>query len=176
MVPPPSDAPDGAAERTRTRWWIPQTAPALVVFWLVLSGHFDALLLTLGAVSVAVVCWLTVRAEVLDGEDLSARRLLRLPGYLTWLAAEALRSAAAVTRLVWAPRLALRPVVEPVPMPPMSPVGEVTYANSITFTPGTLALDVEEDYIRVHSLETASIETLRAGRMLRRVRRLEGTR
>ena len=32
--------------------------PILAVFWLVLSGHFEPLPLTLGALSVAIVCWM----------------------------------------------------------------------------------------------------------------------
>lgn len=156
--------------------WIPRTASLLALFWLLLSGHYTVLLLILGAISVALVCLLTWRAEVVETPHLSVRRLLHLPGYLAWLGIEVLKSAVGVVRLAWARRIALEPVVGPTPLPPMSPVGQVTYANSITVTPGTLALDVDEDLIRVHSLQAGSLDALRTGRMLRRVQRLEDDR
>ena len=156
--------------------WFPSAVPPFVLFWLLLSGHFDPLLLALGAFSVVLVCWLTWRGQILEGRHLTLRWLVRLPGYLLWLGLEALRSAAAVVRLVWARHIDLHPVVEPTPLPPMSDIGQVTYANSITFTPGTLTLDVYDHEISVHSLQPDSVQTLRAGGMVRRVQRLEGSR
>ena len=156
--------------------WVPRTTPLFIVFWLVLSGHFEPLLLSLGAVSVALVCWLTWRADLFDSQHLTARRILRLPGYLAWLGTDVLRSAVAVTRMAWAPRFTPEPVVEFTPLPPMSPLGQATYANSITFTPGTLSLDIEDDRIQVHSLDPAGVSELRTGAMVGRVERLEDPR
>lgn len=153
-----------------------RAAPLLAVFWLVLSGHYEPLLLSLGALSVLGVCWLSRRAELMESQHLTVRRLLRLPGYLLWLGAEVLRSALAVARTVWAPRSTLQPVVEFTPLPPMSAQGQVTYANSITFTPGTLALDVNDEDIQVHSLDPTGVADLRGGAMVRRVEALEDRR
>lgn len=156
--------------------WVARMAPLFAVFWLVLSGHLEPLLLVLGALSVALVCWLSVRAGLPARETVTIPLALRLPRYLLWLAKEVLVSAIAVVRKAWSPRLALEPVVEATPSPEMSALTQVVYANSITFTPGTLSLDLDDDRIRVHSLEPADVESLRAGRMLRHVRRLEASR
>ncbi|WP_419999276.1 Na+/H+ antiporter subunit E [Streptomyces boninensis] len=145
------------------------------VFWLVLSGHYTPLLLTLGALSVACVCWLVHRAG-LDGYRVPLAFVLRLPGYLLWLGGEVLRSAWAVARTVWSPRPHLRPVVVPVPAERLPELSRVVYANSITLTPGTLSLDVEADRIEVHSLVPDDIKALREGAMLARVRRTESGR
>jgi multicomponent Na+:H+ antiporter subunit E len=48
----------------------------------------------------------------------------------------------------------------------------VIYANSITLTPGTLSLRVDDEGIEVHSLDPAGIGQLRGGGMLARVRKL----
>lgn len=156
--------------------WVPRTAPLFALFWLLLSGHYEPLLLSLGAFSIVLVCWLTWRAGLVENQHLTARGVLGLPRYLGWLAVEVLRSAVAVVRVVWSPRVNLRPAVESIPMPAMSPLGQVIYANSITLTPGTLALDVYDDRIKVHSLDPASLVALRTGAMVRRVQRLEGGR
>ena len=53
-------------------------------------------------------------------------------------------------------------------------VGVVTYANSITLTPGTISVDVRHDEILVHALTQAGAEGLIEGEMDRRVTRFEG--
>jgi multicomponent Na+:H+ antiporter subunit E len=146
-------------------------APLLAIFWLVLSGRFEPLLLTLGALSVAVVCWLARRAGVDQHYGAAVPIALRLPRFVLWLALKVLVSASAVVRRVWSPRLDLRPVVAPTPMRDMPDLLQVVYANAITLTPGTLSLDVADDRIEVHSLEPAGVDELREGAMLSRVRR-----
>jgi multicomponent Na+:H+ antiporter subunit E len=156
--------------------WIPRTAPLLAVFWFVLSGHVEPLLLALGGLSVALVCWLSWRAGVAEYHGAPASFVLRLPRYLLWLGKEVLVSSVAVVRKVWSPHPVLRPVVAATLSPDVRELSQVVYANSITLTPGTLSLDVDDDQIEVHSLEPADIDELRTGAMLRRVRRLEARR
>jgi multicomponent Na+:H+ antiporter subunit E len=55
----------------------------------------------------------------------------------------------------------------------LSVVGTVAYANSITLTPGTLSLNVDEAGVEVHALREMDLEQLRSGGMLNRLRRLE---
>jgi multicomponent Na+:H+ antiporter subunit E len=147
--------------------------PPLALFWLVLSGHYTFLLVTLGAVSVALVCWLAWRADFPERDDLALPMSPRLPRYVLWLGKEVLVSAVVVVRKVWSPRPDLRPVVDVTPSPEMSVFTQVVYANSITLTPGTLSLDVDEDRIEVHSLDAEGVDALRAGEMMRRARSLE---
>jgi multicomponent Na+:H+ antiporter subunit E len=147
-------------------------ASSLAVFWLGLSGHFEPLLLSLGAVSVAVVCWLAWRADLDQHLGVTVRFALRLPLFMWWLGIKVLVSALAVVRSAWSPRPVLRPVVAPTPARDLPELLRVVYANAITLTPGTLSLDVGDERIEVHSLAPGGIDELRDGAMLRRVRRL----
>ncbi|MBC9726330.1 Na+/H+ antiporter subunit E [Streptomyces sp. TRM68367] len=162
--------PPGSAVRSFLR-----TAPVSALFWLALSAHFAPLLLTLGVLSVAVVCWLIRRAG-LDHHGLTPAFVLRLPRYCLWLSGQVFLTACAVVRQVWSPRMALRPVVEPTPAADLPERSQVVYANSITLTPGTLSLDIRDDSIEVHSLRGADIDALGEGAMLSRVRRTEARR
>jgi multicomponent Na+:H+ antiporter subunit E len=146
-------------------------ATFLAGFWLVLSGSFEPLLLTLGALSVALVCWLARRAGVDQHHGATVSLALRLPRFCLWLAVKVLVSALAVVRRVWSPRLDLRPVVAPTPARHLPDLLQVMYANAITLTPGTLSLDVGDDRIEVHSLDQNGVDELRDGEMLSRVRR-----
>jgi multicomponent Na+:H+ antiporter subunit E len=153
--------------------WILRVAPAFVVFWLVLSGHFTALFLILGALSVALVCWITWRADVIRHDEIPPRLLVRLPWYFLWLGKEVLLASLTVLRAIWSPRTVLVPVVETTPARDLAEVPQVVYANSITLTPGTLSLALGDGHIEVHSLDAAGVATLDEGKMLRQVQRLE---
>ena len=144
----------------------------LAAFWLVLSGHYTVLLLTVGAASVALVVWISQRMEIVD-EEQPIHLTLSLPRYVVWLVIQMLVAAARVARLVWSPRPALRPVVGRVPAEGMSHLAQTIYANSITLTPGTLSMTVDDDSVEVHSLQPTGLDDLRRGAMLGRVRRLE---
>lgn len=156
--------------------WATRMVPPLALFWLMLSGHYTVLLLVLGAVSVAIVSWVSWRAAFPERESLALPLSPGLPRYAVWLAKEVLVSAISVVRKVWSPRPAVRPVVETTPAADLSVLSQVIYANSITLTPGTLSLDVDPDRIEVHGLDARDVATLRTGRMLREVRKLEGQR
>lgn len=144
----------------------------LAAFWLVLSGHYTVLLITVGAASIALVVWISQRMEIVD-EEQPIHLTLSLPRYVAWLGVQMLVAAVRVARLVWLPRPTLRPVVGRVPAQDMSHLAQTIYANSITVTPGTLAMTVDDESIEVHSLQPAGLEGLRRGAMLGRVRRLE---
>jgi multicomponent Na+:H+ antiporter subunit E len=61
-----------------------------------------------------------------------------------------------------------------VPARQKSDLGKVIYANSITLTPGTIAVQVNGGGILVHALEGGSIDDLRDGEMDRRCHWVEG--
>ncbi|MHA6623129.1 Na+/H+ antiporter subunit E [Pseudonocardia sp. DLS-67] len=146
----------------------------LVAFWLLLSGHYTVLLLVFGALSVLVVVVLVGRMDRADGTRVRVRMSPRAPRYAGWLAGQVVMSSLAVLRQVWSPRLAPRPVVGVTPVDDLSEVGTVVYANSITLTPGTLSLQIDDAGIEVHALRRSDLDGLQAGVMLDRVRQLEG--
>lgn len=148
-----------------------RAALPLALFWLLLSGHYTGLLLALGTLSVVVCCWV-LRRMALGETGLTPRMLLRLPWYCVWLAGQILMSAVTVVRQVWRPRPSPQPRVDTTPATDLSVLSQVIYANSITLTPGTLSLTVEDDAIEVHSLRPDELEDLHGGAMLRRVQRL----
>lgn len=148
-------------------------ALSLAAFWSLLSGHYTVLLLIFGLLSILVVVVLVNRMDVADGARFRVRMSLRAPRYAGWLAWQVLMSSLAVLRQVWSPRLAPRPAVGVTPVDDLSEVGTVVYANSITLTPGTLSLQVDDAGIEVHALRRSDLDDLRSGVMLDRVRRLE---
>jgi multicomponent Na+:H+ antiporter subunit E len=58
-----------------------------------------------------------------------------------------------VARRVLSPKIPLNPGIVKVKTNITDEVGKLTLANSITLTPGTLSIDVEDDSIYVHSID-----------------------
>lgn len=128
-------------------------ALALAALWLLLSGHFEALILGLGVVSVALVVWLSRRMNVVDAESYPFGLVPRLSGlYWPWLLVEIVKSSLDVARRALGPASAVRPVVFDAPASQRTDLGLVIHANSITLTPGTVSLELAHDRIRVHAL------------------------
>jgi multicomponent Na+:H+ antiporter subunit E len=143
----------------------------LAAFWLLLSGHYTPLFLGFGVFSVLLVAWLAVRIDIVDDEARPLRWLLRVPRYWLWLGAQILTSAVVVCRLIWGPRARLRPELGSTGVEGMSDVERATYANSITLTPGTLSMRVDDNCIEIHALDADSLQTIEAGEMARRLRK-----
>jgi len=141
----------------------------LIAAWLLWSGLFKPLLLGLGAFSCLLTVYLARRMGYFDNEVFALRFGPRLIGYWAWLATEIARSSFQVARIVLDPRLPISPQVFEVKATATHPVDQAMLANSITLTPGTLALDVHDGVILVHSLTKSGADELITGEMDRRV-------
>ena len=141
----------------------------LIIAWLLWSGQLQPLLLTLGGFSCLLTVYLTRRMGYFDTEVFSLRFGLRLFSYWVWLSREVLRSSIDVARVVLNPRLPISPQVIEIKASASHPVDQAILGNSITMTPGTLALDVHRGRIQVHCLTQMGAEDLKSGEMDRRV-------
>ena len=141
----------------------------LVIAWLLWSGLFKPLLLILGLFSCALTFLLVRRMGYFDNEFFALRVSLKLFGYWAWLAREIFRSSLQVARVVLDPSLPISPRTIEIKSTSGHLVDQVILANSITLTPGTLALDLHQGIIKVHTLTEAGAQDLLAGEMDRRV-------
>lgn len=147
---------------------------ALFVFWLLLSGHWDPFLIAAGLISAVLVVVFSGRMAVIDDEGHPIYLLGRATTFWPWLVWEIVKSAIAVTRVILSPSLPISPTMITVRGTQKTAVGLVTYANSITLTPGTISVDVVDNDITVHALLEAGAADLQGGGMDARVSRFEG--
>ena len=158
---------------------------SLVAFWVVLSGQHSIpflshshspfpYLLIVGVLCSALTTWVAVRMRIVDAEGFPFERIFSALRYLPWLYWQIVLSSVDVAKRVWSPSLRISPSMVTVPCDTKTTVGMVTYANSITLTPGTVSVFVQKGKILVHSISKEAEEKLLAGGMLKRVRRFEG--
>jgi multicomponent Na+:H+ antiporter subunit E len=125
----------------------------MYALWLLLSGHYTGLLLSLGLLSALGVSIFAARMGVLDREGLPMDILIRLPKITLWLIWEILKSNWGVVKVIFNPARASPQLVR-VKASQKTAAGLVTHANFITLTPGTVSIDVNEtdNMILVHGL------------------------
>jgi multicomponent Na+:H+ antiporter subunit E len=58
-----------------------------------------------------------------------------------------------VARRVLSPKIPLNPGIVRIKTDLKGDFGKLTLANSITLTPGTLSIDIDEDYLYVHTVD-----------------------
>jgi len=147
----------------------------LTVLWLILSGLMKPQLLVLGALSVGLVVWLSSYMRVLQhrGEPIYFR-FLHIATYWAWLLKQIFLSNVDVTRRVLSRDMDIHPTLRRVTATPDTEIGRVIYANSITLTPGTTAINftVDGDII-VHALHKDSLHELEDGEMAAHIRDVE---
>ena len=146
----------------------------LFIVWLLLSGYFHALLISLGVVSCLVIVYIALRMDVVDREAHPIHLTLRILGYWAWLLKEIWIAGIDVTKRILSPRLRISPTLVQLKTTQSTELGQVVYANSITLTPGTFTIRIFDDQVLVHALSQEGADSLAEGEMDRRVTAVEG--
>lgn len=139
-----------------------------------MSGIFEPLILILGVFSCALVVVIAVRMDVIDHEAVPVHLTFKVLLYWPWLLWEIVKANIDVTKRVLG-FADISPTMVRIKATQKTDLGIVIFANSITLTPGTISIDVDEEgYILVHALSRDGTEGLEGGDMDRRVTELEG--
>lgn len=147
----------------------------LAGFWIGLSGYYDRIHLTFGAVSVTLVAALAAGHLFPDGRVVhSLVTTLRTLLYTPWLMWQILLANVDVMLRI----LGFRPI-EPRVFSFESDVetefGATLFANSITLTPGTVTVDVDGRQFVVHAISPEAAEGVLSRAMEDRVKKIEGS-
>ena len=123
------------------------------IFWLILSGITSIGMLILGVLSSLLIIFLINRMDIVDHEtSLINFKFFTLLTYMFWLIKEMIVANIMVCFYIISPRAKINPSIIKLKASQKSAVGKVLYANSITFTPGTVTIDINKDDLTVHTL------------------------
>ena len=144
----------------------------LFSLWLLMSGHYNFLIVGLGIISCAFCVYVAKRGKLIDDEGLPIFFIPRLLNYLIWLFKEILKSNLSTAKVI------INGQVEPetftVKTSQVTDVAKVTYANSITLTPGTVTTKIQKGVFEVHALNSDFGNDVRTNEMDKKVTWLEG--
>ncbi len=130
--------------------------------WLVLTGSTDPQELAVGAGAALLVAALrgVEPCKIGGARFLQPRRLLYAAAYIPYMVYAIVRANLDVARRVVDPRLPIRPGIVKVRTRLRNPMARMVLANSITLTPGTLTVDIQDEDLFIHwvDVETGDVE------------------
>ena len=132
-------------------------AALLMIFWLLLSGHYDLMHISFGIFSVILVIIINypLRRHLFAMEEHSDAwklSLLRLIFYIPWLLWQIVIASVQVAYVVLHPKCPIDPALLRFRTSLGNLSSKVILGNSITLTPGTITLEIEKDEFLVHAL------------------------
>lgn len=104
-----------------------------------------------------------------DAPTLSARQAVAVLGYVPFLIKEIVVATIYVAEKVLDPRMPIDPVIIAHRCKFERDVSRVAFANSITLTPGTLTVDVDQDTFVVHCLNEGFADSIASGFLERKI-------
>ena len=140
-------------------------------FWLLMSGYYTPLILSLGVISCILCVYLTIKGKFLDNETLPIYFFPRIIQYTLWLIKEILKSNIQTAKVII--MKSEEPELFSVKASQKTNEGKVTYANSITLTPGTVTTQIKNDIFEVHALTKDFGDDVRSSEMDKMVTWLE---
>ncbi|MBQ3484804.1 MAG: Na+/H+ antiporter subunit E [Clostridia bacterium] len=145
-------------------------------FWVLLNGQWTTEIAIVGAiVCAALYAFMCAFMGYSPKKEWKiARRIPHILGYFVYLVGEVFKSAFGVIRLIWSPSMVIEPEVTSFKTKLRTDAGKVILANSITMTPGTITVDVQEDEFLIHCLDTSFDVGQEGFDMEDRVMKLEG--
>jgi multicomponent Na+:H+ antiporter subunit E len=139
----------------------------LWLLWIVFTASLAPQELLAGALAAAVVAFLSEGfSHGIGANILEPRRLAHLVAYVPYLVKEIVKANLQVARIVVDPRLPIHPGIVRVKTRLKTRVGRMVLANSITLTPGTLTVSVEDDELYVHWLDVRTGDVEEATRRI----------
>ena len=144
-------------------------ASLIFLFWFMLSGHTEVLLIALGVLSTLLVVFLSSRMKIIDHESYPIHLSLKLLTYFVYLGKEILQANLDVIKRIIKPGRSVNPAIKQLPVSKETDLGKVIYANSITLTPGTVTVEMTDEKIKIHALNKDAIADLEKGIMADKV-------
>lgn len=131
----------------------------LSVFWLLVSGKIGLQYFLFMAAAVGLVVWMNperpfrrMPGAADTGIGGRLRSVVALFRYLVWLVWNVIVANIDVARRILSPSMPIRPRLMAFRVEMESEVARALVANSITLTPGTVTIDVDDHLFLVHAL------------------------
>ena len=149
----------------------------LMGIWIVFSGQFDAFHLSLGILSSLFITLISGDLFFSNRSKSMGTRLselIRLPGYFLWLIWQIFLSNIHILKLALTPGdiKELDPSLVRIKPKLKTDFGKYILANSITLTPGTITISVDDGEMLIHSISKVTREGVEDDTMTQKVARV----
>ena len=126
----------------------------LLFIWILVNNHFQLEVMIIGVVlSLVISVIMGSRLTVFNEFKFSLKSVFYTIWYLLVFLTELIKSNIDVARRVLTPALPINPGIVKTKTVLKSKMGRMILANSITLTPGTLTVDIEDDILYIHWID-----------------------
>ncbi len=124
-------------------------------FWVLLNGKWTTEIAIVGViVCAALYAFMCMFMDYSPRKEWKiGKRIFKIAGYFFYLVGEIFKSAWGTMVLIWSPEKEVEPRVTSFHTRLRTDAGKVVLANSITMTPGTITVDVQDDLFLIHCLD-----------------------
>ncbi len=151
------------------------TALIMFAFWILLSGKFSFILFLSGFISSLLVSYMSNDLLIGNGDiKLGFIRTIKFIRFLPWLLWQIVLANIDLALRTLHPKMPINPILINIKNNLKSDLGMVILANSITLTPGTVTIDVNENEFLIHVISEKAAQSLISGEMQARVKKIEG--
>ncbi len=148
------------------------TFTLLLIFWVIMSGMFDAFHFSLGIICCLLVTHFSTSLLFPERSKSWLKRIFGVTLYAPWLFKEIIVANLQLTYIILHPRMLdkIDPHLFRFKTSLKRSTSKVALAQSITLTPGTITVNVYDDEFTVYALTKATADAL-PGEMEQRVAR-----
>lgn len=145
-------------------------------FWLILNARLTLEVIVIGILVCALISALTYR---LLGLRISTEKKVwakfgSIIGYLFVLVIEVFKANIQMILLILSPTIDIKPQIVYFDSPVRSDAAKVAMANSITLTPGTITVMLDDDTFGIHAIDAPLGDGVEDSVFVHRLKRIEG--
>ena len=147
----------------------------LLLFWIILNGKITAEILIFGVVLSAAVFWFMCKYLEYSPkyEIFVAKNLPWILLYFFVLIIEIFKAAITVYKRVYSRKIEIQPQIVFFDVDIKSEFLRFVLANSITITPGTITVDVDDNHFCVHALDYTIAEGVEDSVFIKLLKKME---
>ena len=134
----------------------------LLLLWMIFNGRVTLEVFLFGVVICGWLYWFISKHMGYNYKD-EIRYAKKIPLYLKYavvLVWEIIKANIDVIKIILSPKMEIEPAIVTFHTDLESDAARVTLANSITLTPGTITVDVQENRFCVHALDYTMAEDI----------------
>lgn len=128
-----------------------------------MSGFIDLVHLSMGVISVALALIINYRLKTVrfyedDMKDLKEIRFFQAVYYFFWITVQIFKAGFHVAKVIISPKMPTNLAMVQFRVNLPNTQAKIILGNSITVTPGTVTVSIEDDLFTVHGLDDSSFE------------------
>lgn len=145
------------------------------LIWIIFNGQFTWEIAAFGAVIAGVMYWFICKFLDYDPKTdiMIFKKLFHILHYVFILVKEVIKANFVVIKMIMSSRYEIEPAVVRFKTDLKTQQARILLANSITLTPGTITVSLEEDEYVVHCLDKSLAEGINSSVFVTLLRKME---